>query len=95
MRKPASKAAVAKVEFIIPTASAEQIEASKQVYYGTYDCEFKQTVHISEDPKYSSYVDVTHGKASYLTSRELLTAATGRPLDPAIFKAHLKARYLP
>ena len=36
-----------------------------------------------------------HGKASYLTSRELLTAATGRPLDPAIFKAHLKTRYLP
>jgi carboxypeptidase Taq len=36
-----------------------------------------------------------HGNASYLTSRELLTAATGRPLDPAIFKAHLKARYLP
>ena len=36
-----------------------------------------------------------HGKASYLTSRELLTAATGRPLDPGIFKAHLNARYLP
>ena len=65
-RKSAPKAAVAKVEFIIPAASAEQIEASKQVYYGTYDCEFKQTVHISEDPKHSSYVDVTHGKARYL-----------------------------
>jgi carboxypeptidase Taq len=36
-----------------------------------------------------------HGKASYLSTRELLTAATGRALDPAIFKAHLKARYLP
>jgi carboxypeptidase Taq len=36
-----------------------------------------------------------HGKASYLSTRELLTAATGRPLDPAIFKAHLEARYLP
>jgi carboxypeptidase Taq len=36
-----------------------------------------------------------HGKASYLSTRELLTAATGKALDPAIFKAHLKARYLP
>lgn len=39
--------------------------------------------------------DNVHGKASYLSTRELLCAATGRPLDPAIFKAHLKARYLP
>jgi carboxypeptidase Taq len=36
-----------------------------------------------------------HGKASYLSTPELLSAATGRPLDPAIFKAHLQARYLP
>jgi carboxypeptidase Taq len=36
-----------------------------------------------------------HGRASFLSTRELLTAATGRPLDPAVFKAHLKARYLP
>jgi carboxypeptidase Taq len=36
-----------------------------------------------------------HAKASYLSTRELLTAATGQPLDPAVFKAHLNARYLP
>ena len=36
-----------------------------------------------------------HAKASFLSTRDLLTATTGRPLDPAIFKAHLKARYLP
>jgi len=36
-----------------------------------------------------------HAKASYPATRELLSAATGRPLDPAVFKAHLKARYLP
>ncbi|MGE0735330.1 MAG: carboxypeptidase M32 [Alphaproteobacteria bacterium] len=35
-----------------------------------------------------------HGQACYLSTRDLLTAATGKPLDPAIFKAHLKARYL-
>ena len=35
-----------------------------------------------------------HGLGSKLSTEELLTRATGRPLDPAVFKAHLKARYL-
>jgi len=38
--------------------------------------------------------DNVHGKGSRLTSRELLMEATGRLLDPEIFKAHLKRRYL-
>lgn len=35
-----------------------------------------------------------HGRASSLSTSELLVSATGRPLDAGIFKAHLKARYL-
>jgi carboxypeptidase Taq len=35
-----------------------------------------------------------HAQGSLLTTDELLTAATGRPLDPEVFKAHLEARYL-
>jgi carboxypeptidase Taq len=35
-----------------------------------------------------------HEKGSLLTGDELLTQATGRPLDPEVFKAHLAARYL-
>ena len=35
-----------------------------------------------------------HAKGSLLTSEELLIEATGKPLDPEIFKAHLAARYL-
>ncbi len=35
-----------------------------------------------------------HAKGSLLSADELLTEATGRPLDPEIYKAHLKARYL-
>jgi carboxypeptidase Taq len=35
-----------------------------------------------------------HAKGSLLSAEELLTEATGRPLDPEVFKAHLKARYL-
>ena len=35
-----------------------------------------------------------HARGSLLSTDELLTAATGRPLDPEVFKAHLRARYL-
>jgi carboxypeptidase Taq len=35
-----------------------------------------------------------HAKASLLSTADLLTQATGRPLDPAVFKAHLERRYL-
>lgn len=35
-----------------------------------------------------------HSRASLLETDELLTAATGRPLDPAVFKAHLERRYI-
>ena len=35
-----------------------------------------------------------HAKASSLSPEAILEQATGRPLDPAVFKAHLRARYL-
>ena len=35
-----------------------------------------------------------HGHGASLTPAELLTRATGNPLDPAIFRSHLEARYL-
>ncbi|HVI52574.1 MAG TPA: carboxypeptidase M32 [Candidatus Sulfotelmatobacter sp.] len=35
-----------------------------------------------------------HGLASSLSSQDLLTRATGRPLDASVFKAHLRSRYL-
>ncbi len=35
-----------------------------------------------------------HGHGSVMGFNELLTAATGKPLDPADFQAHLRARYL-
>ena len=36
-----------------------------------------------------------HSKGRLLSSAQLLTEATGRPLEAAPFKKHLKARYLP
>ncbi|MDJ0943736.1 MAG: carboxypeptidase M32 [Kiloniellales bacterium] len=35
-----------------------------------------------------------HGAAARLSTDGLLAEVTGRPLDPAVFKAHLQARYL-
>lgn len=65
--KAAPKAAAPKrVEYLIAPADAEQIDAAKQVYYGAYECEFKQSVRITEHPTHASYVGVTHGKAAYL-----------------------------
>ncbi len=38
--------------------------------------------------------DKVHAQGSLMTGEELLTHATGRPLDPEVFKQHLAARYL-
>lgn len=38
--------------------------------------------------------EAVHGRASRYATDELLTRATGRPLDPSVFKAHLRQRYL-
>lgn len=36
-----------------------------------------------------------HERGSSMTTAEIVTAATGRPLDVEVFKTHLKRRYLP
>jgi carboxypeptidase Taq len=35
-----------------------------------------------------------HGLGSKLSTDELVTGATGRPLDPVVFEAHVTRRYL-
>ncbi len=47
-------------------AGPEQIDAAERVFYGTYDCEFKQTIDIVASPKFPAYVSVKHAKAEYL-----------------------------
>ena len=81
-RKAAPKAAAAKrVEFIIPPASAEQTDAAGQVFYGVYECEFKQTVQITPNLKHPSYVEVKHGKAEYLMKPVLSSTGAVRLED--------------
>jgi len=61
-----SKAAPAPAAFTVPDAQPEQVKAAELVFYGPYDCEFNQTVNITQSPKYSSYVDVKHGAKAWL-----------------------------
>ena len=65
-KAPAKKAAPAKADPVPAAASPEQITAAERVYYGVYDCEFNQTVDISINSKYPAWVDVKHGKNTYL-----------------------------
>ena len=65
-KAPAKKAAPAKADPVPAAASPEQITAAERVYYGVYDCELNQTVDISINPKYPAWVDVKHGKNTYL-----------------------------
>jgi carboxypeptidase Taq len=39
--------------------------------------------------------DNVHSLGSSLSSDEIMRRATGRSLDPAVFKDHLRRRYLP
>jgi hypothetical protein len=68
--KPAAKKAAAApapvVTLSVPDATPDQVKAAEMVYYGAYDCEFQQTVNISQSPKYSAYVEVKHGKKDWL-----------------------------
>src|SRR4051812_20335422 len=63
--KPARKAPPAPV-FTVPDAQPEQVKAAELVYYGAYDCEFQQTVEVSQSPKHSAYVDVKFSKGTWL-----------------------------
>lgn len=68
--KPAAKAPAkgkkaappAPVVYVPPEADADQVSAAGRVYYGAYDCEFKQSIDITANPKFGSYVDVKFGK---------------------------------
>ena len=64
-KKPA--AAAPKVEYVpAEPAGPEQIDAAERVYYGVYDCEFKQTIDITKSAKFPAFVDVRHAGAVYL-----------------------------
>ena len=62
----AGKKPVAVVAAPVPDAQPDQVKAAELVFYGAYDCEFSQTVNITQSAKHSAYVDVRHGKRDWL-----------------------------
>jgi hypothetical protein len=68
--KSAPKKAPAAKKVVEPpppaAAGPEQIDAAERVFYGVYDCEFKQTIDIIASSKFPAYVEVKHAKAEYL-----------------------------
>ncbi|MDO9315849.1 MAG: hypothetical protein Q7T97_15040 [Burkholderiaceae bacterium] len=69
--QPAIKAKAAQKKVIateLPPelASDEQRGAAERVYYGEYQCEFKQTVYIKPSEQHPAYVDLRFAKSSYL-----------------------------
>lgn len=67
-KAPSKKAVPAKAVQYVPAepASPEQIDASERVFYGVYECEFKQTIDITPNAAYPAFVDLKHGKITYL-----------------------------
>jgi hypothetical protein len=64
--KTTRKAAPPPVVFAVPDAQPDQVKAAELVYYGPYDCEFQQSVNITQSAKHPAYVDVKFGSGSWL-----------------------------
>ena len=71
----------APVEPALPPALQEQIDAAERVYYGSYECEFNQTVQIAKSPKHAAFVDVKSGKSTWLMKPVLSTTGAVRLED--------------
>ena len=64
--KSARKAAPAPVAFTVPDAQPDQVKAAELVFYGGYDCEFQQSVNVTQSSKHPAYVDVKFGSGTWL-----------------------------
>ena len=81
--KPAAakRARKALAEPALPPALPEQIAAADRVYYGTYECEFNQEVHIERSPQQAAYIRLTSGKTTWLMKPVLSTTGAVRLED--------------
>lgn len=87
-KAPQSKKPVAKkapppppVEAPLPDASPEQLAAAERTYFGSYSCEFDQTLAIAMNPKAPGYVDVDFKKQVYTMKPVLSTTGALRLED--------------
>ena len=52
---------------VLPPAGDDQVQAAALTYFGDYACEFKQSLRLSPDTRFPSYVDVRFGKQTFTT----------------------------
>lgn len=82
--KPAAKAAPAKkgaaAEKPLPPADQAQLDAAERTYFGPYECDFKQTIDVSMNPKAPGYVDVKFEKKLF-TMKPVLSSTGALRLE--------------
>jgi len=77
--RPAKPAAAREVK--LPEAAPDQEKAAELVYYGVHECEFNQSVNIIASTTHQFYVDVKHGKKTWLMKPVLSTTGAVRLED--------------
>jgi hypothetical protein len=64
--KRVAKAPPPPPEPVVEDATPEQVKAADLVFYGRHDCEFDQSLTITQSPKHSAYVELRSGKSMWL-----------------------------
>lgn len=77
----ASKKTPPPVEMPVATADADQVKAAELVYYGKYECEFKQALDIEQSTKHVAYAEVKLGKSIWLMKPVLSSTGAVRLED--------------
>ena len=62
---PAKQARKAPPVVVLAEASPEQLDAAERTHFGTYACEFNQSIDVGMNPKTPGYVDVKYQKDTY------------------------------
>jgi hypothetical protein len=62
----------------VPAASAEQVEAAQNVYYGPHECELNQSLDVAASATFPAYVDLKFGKHTWLMKPVLSTTGAIR-----------------
>lgn len=65
-KRPPRAAPAAPVPVALPPAPGEQIAAAAMAHFGSYECEFNQTVSVDVNRQHDGYVDVRHGKSTWV-----------------------------
>jgi hypothetical protein len=76
-----AKPAAAPREVKLPEATPDQEKAAELVHYGVYECELNQSVNILASTTYHFYVNVKHGKTTWLMKPVLSTTGAVRLED--------------